>query len=96
MTLNNLNATTPQLKSVENFFKAYLTLDLRNVEPFFSKDFAFQSFPKVAGLPDIATDGFLETYGPMFSLMTNFDVCIQHLLRARKLTPIFPRSLFTK
>ena len=70
----NFNATTPQLKALKNVFDAYLTLDLANAEPLISKDFKFQTFPKIANLPDEEKGGHLERYGPLFALMTKIEV----------------------
>ena len=96
MTINGLDATTPQLKAVENLFKAYLSLDLKSVEPLITKDYKFQTFPKIADLPVETAEGHLETYQPIFSLMTKVEVRIQHHLQPRRLTYTFPSSIFTK
>ena len=96
MTVNGLDATTPQLKVIENLVKAYLSLDLRGLEPLTSKDFKFQTFPKIADLPDETAEGHLEKYQPMLSLLTKAEVRIQHHLRAHRLTSTIPRSIFTK
>ena len=96
MTLNGLDATTPQLKLIESLAKAYLTLDLKNALPLTSKDFTVRRFPKTADLPNETMEGHIEKYQAMFSLMTKFDVCIQHHLRVRWLTSTFPRPIFTK
>ena len=73
----NINATTPQLKFLKNLLDAYLTLDINKVEPFISKDFKFQTFPKIADLPDEAKEGHFERYGTLFSLMARTEVCVQ-------------------
>ena len=74
---NSINATTPQLKAVNNFVDAYLTLDLKNAEPLISKDFQFQTFPKIAGHPDQAKGAHFERYGPLFALMSKVEVRFQ-------------------
>jgi hypothetical protein len=71
------NATTPQSEVVKKFFEACLTLDMNNTEPFISKDFRYQTFPKIVGLPDESKEGYLERYGVLLSLMTKIEVCIQ-------------------
>ena len=73
----NFDATTPQLKAVKNLFDAYLTRDLYNVKPFISKDYNFQTFPKIAGLPNEEIETHLMRYAPVFSLITKTEVCIQ-------------------
>ena len=96
MALNGLDATTPQLKLIESYFKAYLTFDMSNVGALITKDFKFRTFPKIAELPDETKEGYLETYQPIFSLLAKVEVCIQHHLRAHRLTSTIPRSIFTK
>lgn len=74
----DLDATTPQLKALKNFLDAYRTLDIKNVGKFISKDYKFQTFPKIDALPDEATAQHFETYGPLLSLLTKLDVRLQH------------------
>ena len=76
MTLTNFNATTPQSKVVENIFKALTTLDIKNIEPFLSKDFQLETFPKIASLPDEPKAMSLERYGTLISLLTKIEVRI--------------------
>ena len=90
----NLNGTTPQSKVIENLFRAYLTLDISKIEPFISKDFKFQTLPKIAGLPEEAKGGHFDTYSPLFSLLKKVEVRIQHRLRARRLRSIIPSMIF--
>jgi hypothetical protein len=97
MTLTNFSAGTPQLEAVKNLIEAYLTLDLNNLEPVVTKDYRYQTFPKIADLPDESKGGHLERYGVLFGLMTEVEVCIQHHLRALRLADIRHRSPpFTK
>ena len=76
MTLTNFNATTPQSRVVENIFKALTTLDIKNAEPFLSKDHKFETFPKIASLPDEPRAVSLERYGTLISLLTKMEVRI--------------------
>ena len=96
MSITNFNATTPQLKAVKKLFEAYLSLDIKNIEPHIAKDFKFQTFPKIADLPDEAKGTHAERYGPAFALMTKAEVCTRNRLRVRGLTFIVPRPMFTK
>ena len=75
--VTSINPTTPQLNAVKNFFDAYLTLDLNNVEPFVSKDFQYQTFPKIADHPDEMKGAHFERYAPLFSLLTEVEVRLQ-------------------
>ena len=88
----NLNATTPQLKAVKNLIEAYVN----NTESPASKDYKYQTFPKVAELHDEEKGGHFERYAVLFSLMTKVEVCTQHPIRARRLIFIIPRSMFTR
>ena len=96
MTLKGLDATTPQLRVVEGLLNAYISLDLANLEPLTSKGFKFQTFPKIANLPDEMKEGYLKKYQAIFSLMAKAEVCIQNYRRARRLTSTSPRPMFTK
>lgn len=71
---SGINATTPQLKLVKDYIDAYLTLNIKNVEPFVSKNYKFQSFPKVPDLPDQAKGEHSERYGTVLSLMNKMEV----------------------
>ena len=98
MLLSEYNATTPQSKVVEKAFKAIATHNFNTIASFLSKDFTLQTFPKVADLPDEPISKFLERYGAVFSLMKEFEVCIQsqYPLRAHGLRSAIPSSIFTK
>jgi len=82
MTLTNFNATTPQLKAVKNILDAYLTLDIKNVESFTSKDFKFETYPKMAALSDAAKEQFFQRYGTIFSMLTKVDVNVHEVIEA--------------
>ena len=96
MSLTDSYATTPQLKVVKGLLDAYLTLDMKNVHPFVTENYTFETFPKVEGLPDEIKGDHLERYGALFSLLKKIEVRIQHRLRPRRLTPIPPSSKLTK
>lgn len=90
MTITNLNATTPQLKALKNLLEGYLSLDIKNVEPFISNDFQIQTFPKIDGLPDEAKGRHFERYGVLLSLMKRIEVGVRHRLQARRLMHLLP------
>ena len=75
--MTNILATTPQLKVVKNLFDAYISLDIKNVERYFSKNFTFQMFPKIPDLPDEEQGTYTERYRGIMSLLTKSEVCIQ-------------------
>lgn len=69
----DIDATTPQLKLVKNLFEAYQTLDLNNVAKLLSKDYKFQTFPKISEHPDETPDGHVEKYGRLLSMFTKIE-----------------------
>ena len=92
MTLVNFNATTPQLALVKNFMNAYLTLDVKKISPFISKNFTFQTFPKTPDLPDQAKGEHFEGYETLLSMISKAEVCVQPP-RERLYITRFPDSL---
>lgn len=72
--MSSFEATTPQLRAVKDFKDAYGTLDLNNIKPFASKDFKFQSFPKIPELPDETMEEHIERCLPFFSSFTKVEV----------------------
>ncbi|KAF9779190.1 hypothetical protein BJ322DRAFT_1113547 [Thelephora terrestris] len=77
-----INPTTPQLKAVKNFIDAYLTRDVKNVEPLISKDFKFQTFPKITEHPDEAKDAHFERYGPILTSLTKLEITYHEVIEA--------------
>ena len=75
--MNNLEATTPQLKIIKDFFDAYVALDIKKSEPYMSRDFKFQTFPKIPDLPDETKGEHFERYGTLLSLVTKVGVRTQ-------------------
>ena len=96
MTITNFDATTPQSKTVKSILEAYISLDLSNADQFFSKDFKFQTFPKISDLPEEVKEAHFDRYGPLFALMAKVEVCVQNRLLARRLTSAIPRLMSTK
>ena len=76
--MSNFDATTPQLSVVKNLVDAYSTFDFKNIKPFLSKDFKFQTLPKVPELPDQTMEEHIEMYAPFFSSFTKLEVRAQH------------------
>ena len=75
--MSNINATTPQLKLVKNWIDGYLSRDIRNLQPYLSKNYKFQTFPKIAELPDEVMGEYVERYAPIFSSFNNLEVRVQ-------------------
>ena len=73
---SGLDATTPQLSLVKNLVDAYITLDMKNILPFISQNYTYQTFPKVPDLPDEAKGDHLEKHG-MFSLVKELVVRVR-------------------
>ena len=94
----SLYATTPQLKAVKDFIDGYCSFDVKNIEPHMSKDFMYQSFPAVPGLPVGSKEQHFDSYKPVLSLMTKLEVSNRHWGPTFRLTltTATPSSLFTK
>ena len=73
--MNHLEATTPQLKLIDQVFEGYRTLDLNNSAQLLSKTFVHRTFPKTAELPDQTKEEHLESFGPMLAKLVKIDVC---------------------
>ena len=65
---------TPQLKLLKDFTDAYCTLDINNVEQHMSKDFKYQTFPKIPEIPDQNKEVHVQKWGPLMSLLTKEEV----------------------
>ena len=71
----NIDATTPQLKTVKRAIDTYCSLDLKNALPLLAKDFAYESLPKIPNLPDEPRGEHLERYAGILTLFTKIEVC---------------------
>jgi hypothetical protein len=74
----NFDASTPQLKVVKNWIDAYLTFDIKNVEPPISKNFQYQAFPETTDLPKETKENHIERYGEILAGTSKAEVRIQH------------------
>ena len=94
---NGFDPTTPQLKAAKDLFDAYCSRDIKNVEPLISKDFKFQTFPKIAEHPNEAKDAHFERYGKLLSKMSKVEVRLQRASKiSRWLISVPSRLLITK
>ena len=85
--MSSFDASTPQSTLVKNWLDAYLSLDIKNVEPFISKDFQYQAFPETAtDLPKEARETHIEKYTGVLAAARKLEVRIQHRRIAFKLT----------
>jgi len=82
----NIDATTPQLKAVKDLIDAYCSLDISKIEPFISKNFKFQTFPKTIDIPEEAREVHIERYRGILAAVAKLEVRIQHRRTALKLT----------
>ena len=72
--MSYFNAATPQLRLVDQSFKAYRTRDLNNAARFFSRNFTHKWFPKIAELPDETKEEHIDSLGSMLARLAKFDV----------------------
>jgi len=82
----NFGASTPQLKAVKNWLDAYCTLDMKNVGPLISKKLPISSIPRDPHIPKETGGKHIERYRDMLSVVSKFEVCIQHRRTAFKPT----------
>ena len=72
-----VDASTPQLKVVQKWIDAYVSLDINNLNTVFSKDYKHQTLPKSMGIPEETKDEYIKRYGGVLPLFTKFEVRIQ-------------------
>ena len=72
-----VDASTPQLKVVQKWIDAYVSLDISNLDTVFSKDYKHQTLPKSMGIPEETKDEYTKRYGGVLPLFTKFEVRIQ-------------------
>lgn len=72
--VGGFNPTTPQQKAVKDLLDAYETRDINNVKPLVSKNFKFQTFPKIAHHPDEENEAHFDRYGKLLSAWTKLVV----------------------
>lgn len=71
-----LDASTPQLKVVKNWIDAYCTLDMKNVEPFISKNFQYQGLPETPDLLIETGGSHIERYRGLLVAASKLEVRI--------------------
>ena len=79
----NIDASTPQLKITKSLLDAYLSLNIKEVEPFLSKDFQFQTFPKAgATMPEQPRVEHVQRFEGISAGMIKLEVRILHRISA--------------
>jgi len=81
----DIDASTPQLKVVKRFLDAYVSLDIKKVDPLMSKDYQYQSLPESIDLPEEAKGGHIQRVGEILALVNKLEVHIQCRRTAFKL-----------
>ena len=81
----NIDASTPQLKLINQWIDAYASRDASKIAPLLSKDYKHQTFPESIGEPDETKEGHVQRFGQMGSLITKLDVRLQRQRAASKL-----------
>ena len=96
--MTNFDAS-PQLILVKKLLDAYLTLDIKNIEPFVSKNFQYHPFPETTDISTEEKEKHIEKYKEIFAAVSKIEVSIpasEDRLQARRLTPTIPSSPITK
>jgi len=71
----DFDASTPQLRAVKNWLDAFITLDMKNVEPLLSKNFQYHPFPETADISKESGGKYLERFGGALSAASKAEVC---------------------
>jgi hypothetical protein len=66
--------TSPQLKVVKALIDAYCSLELSNVLALLSKNYKFETFPKISDHPEETRERHIDKYGRILSLFTVLEV----------------------
>ena len=71
-----IDASTPQLKVVQELIDAYVSLDISNLDTVLSKYYIHQTSPTSMDFPLLTREGYVERYGRVLPLFTKFEVRI--------------------
>lgn len=97
--MTGIDPTTPQLKALKVYTDAIAARDLSSVEPHFSKDCKFMTFPTMEEHPDMTKEQYLKKFGGLFRLFEKIEVSIQRpglSFEFLMLTSLTARSTSTK
>jgi len=86
----DLDASTPQLRAIKNWLDAFISLDIKNVEPLLSKNFQYHPFPETADVPKEAKEKYMERFGGAVSVASKAEVGVQHRRTTLKLRLMSP------
>ena len=76
--MSNIDASTPQLKTVKNLFDAITALDLGNIATLLSKNYRYEAFNGATDdLAKLDRERYAEAVRGFFAGMTKLDVSIQ-------------------
>ena len=81
----NVDASTPQLKLIQQWIDAYASCDASNIAPLLPKNYKHRTFPESIGEPDETKEGHVQRFGQLGSLITKLDVRVQCQRTASKL-----------
>ena len=86
----HFDATTPQLKLIARAFEAYETRDRDIMASVLSKDYTYETFPKIADVPIQKKEEHLEFFGQRFAKLSKLEVRVQYTVAVfvLKSTPI--------
>jgi hypothetical protein len=83
--MENMDASTPQLRVVKKWFDTLTSLDLSKADPLISRNFKYQSFPKTIDVPEQTKDIYIQWFGGIMVSLTKLEVRIQRRRTAFKL-----------
>jgi len=91
----NFDTSTPQSKVVKGMTDAIASRDLNSAEPIISRDFIMKMFPKLAGLPDLTKEEYLQKYGVIFALFAKIEITFHEMIEAPARSVFHLTLLFT-
>jgi hypothetical protein len=74
----NIDASTPQLRAVKKWIDGFISLDISNLGVLISKNFKYESFPKIIDLPEQTKGSHIQWFGGILAATTKLEVRIQH------------------
>jgi len=73
---------TPQLRVLKKFMDAFLSRDMRSVQPLIAKNYVFQTFPKGVEQSDENKEAHLQRWGKILAIITKIEASIHEVIEA--------------
>jgi hypothetical protein len=73
----NIDARTPQLEAVKKWIDGFISLDISNLGMLTSRNFKYESLPKIVDLPEQTKGAHIQWFGGILASTTKLEVRIQ-------------------